>query len=471
MNDQDRFILLASLWLVYTIALLLAIWTTFVIMRVLRRRLYTTSLRGPPKKEIEGPEAGDISTLCFEYAPKYGPVFQVCTGIISRTIVICDPLAIGIALPTVLDLGWFQRKGTSTPVLEPAFNDHVWERFAPIFFDMAHKVESMWNTALASRPRGMVIDIQHWMNSVVLDSIGMGGFSHDFKSLDGDYCTVTAAFYALRTPGRNRISDHIFRLTSRFPMLRRIPTAKNRIIRDFRRLLSRIAAEELERIDSGKTATSDGTIIASLVKSLAESPEGELRLSSAEMLGQSANEMSHQNTLLFSGFETTAVTLSWLLVELARNPSIQEQLVKELQTLNRSPNYSEICQLPYLDAIVCEVLRTHPPIGETTRVAIADDVIPLSSPVITKSGETVTSINVAKGTLVTAPIRYSNASEALWGPGCLEFDPGRWLTRKNNALPGNRHLGFGHGPRICIGASFAVALMKVPRGQRHEHHS
>jgi hypothetical protein len=92
----------------------------------------------------------------------------------------------------------------------------------------------------------------------------MGGFSHDFKSLDGDYCTVTAAFYALRTPGRNRISDHIFRLTSRFPMLRRIPTAKNRIIRDFRRLLSRIAAEELERIDSGKTATSDGTIIASL---------------------------------------------------------------------------------------------------------------------------------------------------------------------------------------------------------------
>jgi hypothetical protein len=99
MNDQDRFILLASLWLVYTIALLLAIWTTFVIMRVLRRRLYTTSLRGPPKKEIEGPEAGDISTLCFEYAPKYGPVFQVCTGIISRTIVICDPLAIGTCLP------------------------------------------------------------------------------------------------------------------------------------------------------------------------------------------------------------------------------------------------------------------------------------------------------------------------------------------------------------------------------------
>ncbi|KAJ7016460.1 hypothetical protein C8F04DRAFT_897696, partial [Mycena alexandri] len=73
--------------------------------------------------------------------------------------------------------------------------------------------------------------------------------------------------------------------------------------------------------------------------------------------------------------------------------------------------------LPLLHAVVYEALRLHPPKGNTTRVAAQDDVIPLSSRSITRSGETATSIRVAKGTVVVAPIWHLNTSETFWGPG------------------------------------------------------
>lgn len=95
-----------------------------------------------------------------------------------------------------------------------------------------------------------------------LDSLGLVGFAHDFESLKGDYCIVTAAFYALRAPHTNSPSDLIFRLaSSTMPILRNIPTAKNRIIQDFRAYMGGIAGDILERNDAQETKAqgSEGT--------------------------------------------------------------------------------------------------------------------------------------------------------------------------------------------------------------------
>jgi cytochrome P450 len=46
----------------------------------------------------------------------------------------------------------------------------------------------------------------------------------------------------------------------------------------------------------------------------------------------------------------------------------------------------ELSALPYLDAMVKETLRVHPPIGETMRVAMKDDVLPLEKPFTDKNG-------------------------------------------------------------------------------------
>ncbi|KAJ7740567.1 cytochrome P450 [Mycena metata] len=461
MDDSDRFILLASLWIVYTLALLLIVWAALTLGRAVRLALHNTALNGPPRSVW--PCARSSSTDMVKLATTYGAVFRVPTGLISGKIVICDPTAIAhfyANAPAIYRSTDFAREWTKNLVgrgltwadgerhpshrqaLAPMFNSSAVNGYCAVFFEMVYKVRGTWSRALESRPHGM---------RRRLDSIGLAGFGHDFESLRGDYCTVTAAFYTLRAPVRNySLSDMIFRLAATTPYLRAIPTAKNRIINDFHAHMSRIAGDVLER-NSGKNRRADKSVLGLLMKSLAEDPAGEFRLSHAEVLAQARH----------TGFETTAVSLSWLLVELTKNPAIQEKLRHELHQV-KNPTYSQLAKLPFLHAVVYEALRLHPPKGGTTRVAAQDDIIPLSSPILTKSGETATSIRVAKGTVVVAPIRHLNTSETFWGPGALKFDPGRcWQDKSNVEFPGNRHLAFGDGPRACIGTEFALSLIKI----------
>ena len=63
------------------------------------------------------------------------------------------------------------------------------------------------------------------------------------------------------------------------------------------------------------------------------------------------------------------VVMSWALLELARNPSIQTKLREELLAYGSEPNYDQFSNsLPYLDAVVHEILRLHSPVTDFTRI-------------------------------------------------------------------------------------------------------
>ena len=89
----------------------------------------------------------------------------------------------------------------------------------------------------------------------------------------------------------------------------------------------------------------------------------------------------------------------------------------------------------------------------------------MSAPTKTASGETVDSIVISKGTMVTIPFELFNRSEELWGPDAKQFVPDRWLQEFNypaKEVRGHRHLfTFSDGPRACLGKDFAVAEFKV----------
>jgi cytochrome P450 len=183
------------------------------------------------------------------------------------------------------------------------------------------------------------------------------------------------------------------------------------------------------------------------------------------------------------------VSLTWALIELARSPASQSRLRAELAQLYRSnggadPTYEQLFSqtaLPYLDAVVHEILRLHPPVGETNRIASEDDVIPLAYPVTTRDGILTDRIVVKKGQNVSVPIRFIGRSEKFWGEGAKIFRPERWLelgsdsgfrpdgaekasgnSLKATELSGHRHLlTFSDGQRTCLGKSFALAEFKV----------
>ena len=55
----------------------------------------------------------------------------------------------------------------------------------------------------------------------------------------------------------------------------------------------------------------------------------------------------------------------------------------------------ELNALPYLDAVVREVLRLHSPVQSTLRVAMKDDIIPLAEKIKNGKGEWIDHIEYA----------------------------------------------------------------------------
>lgn len=154
----------------------------------------------------------------------------------------------------------------------------------------------------------------------------------------------------------------------------------------------------------------------------------------------------------------------------------------------------ELNALPYLDAVVREILRVHAPVRATSRIAAKDDIIPLSIPITDRFGRThdhvkyvlVTMFDaiadgnivyrIDKGTDIIIPIQSLNTEKALWGDDSAEFRsvsllatrgyqltlcrPERWYKTPEavQGVPGvwGNMLTFLGGPRACIGYRFAL---------------
>lgn len=57
-----------------------------------------------------------------------------------------------------------------------------------------------------------------------------------------------------------------------------------------------------------------------------------------------------------------------------------------------NPTMDQLNALPYLDMVVRETMRIHCPVPSTIRIAVKDDVLPLSKPVMDTKGRVLTEI-------------------------------------------------------------------------------
>ena len=90
---------------------------------------------------------------------------------------------------------------------------------------------------------------------------------------------------------------------------------------------------------------------------------------------------------MVAGHETTSTATTWALFALTQSPEVQVKLRNELLAVGTdNPTMDELNALPYLDAVVRETLRIHPPVPATMRVATQDDILPLSEPVKDRNG-------------------------------------------------------------------------------------
>ncbi|MCV2872243.1 cytochrome P450 [Defluviimonas sp. WL0050] len=165
-----------------------------------------------------------------------------------------------------------------------------------------------------------------------------------------------------------------------------------------------------------------------------EDPETKRRMNTAEL-------RDNLLTFIVAGHETTALTLAWSLYLCAFDTDIQDRARTEAKSAlgSRAATVADLPNLPYIRRIVDEALRLYPPAAFLSRTAKAHDEL---------CGR-----EVRPSDTVMLPIYALHRNHALW-PDPHRFDPDRFADAK--AIDRFAYLPFGGGPRICIGASFAL---------------
>jgi cytochrome P450 len=149
-------------------------------------------------------------------------------------------------------------------------------------------------------------------------------------------------------------------------------------------------------------------------------------------------------TFMLAGHETTAVALTWTLWLLAKYPYVQDQVAAEAQATIGSSGAVEAQQverLSFTRQVLQEAMRLYPPAPAISRQPLVPLVV---------GGEQLTP--ATQVTITTYPL---HRNRRVWkNPD--SFDPGRFTVEQTKGRPRYAYLPFGAGPRVCIGASFAM---------------
>jgi len=168
----------------------------------------------------------------------------------------------------------------------------------------------------------------------------------------------------------------------------------------------------------------------------ARDPETGAMFSRAQLRDQLA-------TMIVAGHETTALTLFWSLYLLASAPGEQERVAHEVGAIDFAPDTAgeTLAKLPYTRAVVNEALRLYPPAFVIARMAIAADQVGAAA--------------IPRRSLVMIAPWVLHRHVQLWKDPDA-FTPSRFLRPEPQAHR-FAYLPFGAGPRVCVGAQFALA--------------
>eukprot|EP00253_Pinus_taeda_P019755 PITA_19755 len=159
--------------------------------------------------------------------------------------------------------------------------------------------------------------------------------------------------------------------------------------------------------------------------------------------------------ILGAGTDTSATTIEWAMTELVRNPEIMERVQAELDGVvgrKRMVEESDMDRLPYLHAVMKEVLRLHPP-------------VPLLLPHRADSRCEIGGFVIPKHSQVLVNVWAIGRDPAIWNEP-LKFAPGRFMGEDKMShldFKGQHFdlIPFGAGRRMCVGFPLANRMIHL----------
>ncbi|KAI4317198.1 hypothetical protein L6164_025089 [Bauhinia variegata] len=160
--------------------------------------------------------------------------------------------------------------------------------------------------------------------------------------------------------------------------------------------------------------------------------------------------------MIFRGTDTTALLTEWVIAELVLHPETQEKLYNEIHEIvgERSVTDSDAARMPYLQAVVKEALRVHPPGPLLSWARLSTSDVHLSNGMV-----------IPANTTAMVNMWAITHDPRLWDAP-MEFRPERFLETQGGAdvdVKGSdlRLAPFGAGRRVCPGKNLGLVTVTL----------
>ncbi|EJD45806.1 cytochrome P450 [Auricularia subglabra TFB-10046 SS5] len=444
-----------------------------------------------------GNEYDIVSTLngqaLVDYARKFGGVVKLHGTRASHTdtLLVSDPAALarvmqannrtwdqppgqlslsipmfGLSLASVSQEGHTrQRRG-----MQPAFNPNPVKQLLPEVEEVAQRCIRLIDRDIGTTGKPVEVDAMAVFKRWGIDSLATALFSTPLNTLDDPSHPLVHAFTNLLEDGfapPNAFGLFVQTLALQLPtpILHWLSSRDPKTTAAIGEVIQNASSFQ-KMVDESISARDEGSLrdesLGKLLKKVS-SPDSKYTMSADELFG-------NVRLLLFAGHDTSATTMANVCRLTAFNPEWQARLVQEVQSHAASLTASgaeltaqDLESLPCLNATLQEALRILPIVAGIHREALTDDVLPLSHPILTADGRTISQLAVGKGQHVIINIIAFNRDPTIWGPDADSFNPERWLWEGDAKVPRVKSPGiyrgsmaFGSGLRACLGFRFAV---------------
>lgn len=310
-------------------------------------------------------------------------------------------------------------------IAAPMFQTRRVEAFFPDMLAAAQAQAEL----LTGLDAGAVVDMHDELIGFTYDVIARTAFSRDAVSDPHAFSRAIAAYFD--TLGRLDAASYL-RLPAWVPTLDRLRARP--VLAYFRKEIGAIIDRRRRRLERDGLDDLPDDLLTRLLT--ATDPQTGRTLTP---------ELVYDNavTFLAAGHETTANVLAWTLFLLSENPGWDERLVAEIRREIGSdgPTPEGLSRLVETRMVVDEAMRLYPPAPLIPRMPVSDDRLgPL---------------NVKAGTVVITSPFVSHRHRRFWDEPDA-FRPERFAPGRREQIDRFVYFPFGAGPRVCIGASFAV---------------
>ncbi|KAF8489337.1 cytochrome P450 [Russula emetica] len=241
----------------------------------------------------------------------------------------------------------------------------------------------------------------------------------------------------------NNVSEPLFRaipmgahLVEFFPWLRHFPSSLAKWKRDAEAWYRQGSTMLEGLLHTVKTNVANGEDYQSVAATL---------IREVERNKLSSKECSWVAGALYAvGSATSSVMMSWWTLAMLAYPETQARAQAELDAVvgrTRMPTFADYPHLPYIRAMVKELLRWRP-------------AAPIITPHRVTEDDWYEGMYIPKDTICLANAWHMNRDPEIFGENAEDFDPARYLDASGD-LKKDRHFSYGFGSRICAGRYMA----------------